>query len=120
VTALGRDSETNPAFYLFNNCQVAAAPGEQPPVGRYYLGRPWRSFARVVFQSTEMSDVVNPAGWTVWWAGDSPDDLEFGEYNNSGPGSVGPRASFTQRLAAPVEIGTVLDNHASWVDPAFL
>lgn len=34
--------------------------------GAYYLGRPWSEYARVVFQSTSMTDVINSAGWSEW------------------------------------------------------
>ena len=65
-TANGRDSSSNPSYYVFNSCNIAAASGNSVPNGAYYLGRPWGQYARVVFQKTSMSAVINSAGWSVW------------------------------------------------------
>ena len=65
ITASGRSSNDT-SYYVINNSTVAAADGADVPSGAYYLGRPWREYARVVFQETSMSDVINPAGWSVW------------------------------------------------------
>ncbi|KAM7199422.1 pectinesterase [Rhypophila sp. PSN 637] len=70
VTASGRDSSTNPNYYVFNSCSIAAASGNSVKDGAFYLGRPWREYARVVFQRTSMTSVINPAGWKIWNSGD--------------------------------------------------
>lgn len=41
VTANGRPSSTDPSFYVFDRCTIAAAAGNSVPTGAYYLGRPW-------------------------------------------------------------------------------
>ena len=76
-----------------------------------YLGRPWGEYARVVFQYTDLSQIINSAGWSVWNA--APQErtccVTFAEYENTGPGSeTSGRADFSQQLDAPVEIETVL------------
>ena len=109
VTANGRASSTDPSYYCFNSCNVAAASGQDVPDGAYYLGRPWSEYARVVFQWTYMSDVINSAGWTEWSSSEpNTEDVLFGEYDNSGAGSEGTRASFATKLTAGVSIDTVL------------
>ena len=85
--------------------------GEKSEVadGTYFLGRPWRNFARVVFQRTEMSRVVNPAGWAIWNVGDERTDRVFyGEFGNMGPGAKGERAEFVVELEEAVAVETVL------------
>ena len=77
--------------------------------GAYYLGRPWRNFARVVFQRTELSRVVNSAGWAIWNIGDErTDQVVYGEFKNKGPGAKGERAAFARELEGEVEVETVL------------
>lgn len=122
ITASGRDSDSNLNYYVFNNCRVAAAPGNSVGRGSYYLGRPWRNYARVVFQHTDMSEVINTAGWVIWNPGDErTDHVDFGEYANSGAGSQGQRASFSRKLGSAVGIATVLGNdYQSWVDGDFV
>lgn len=63
----------------------------------------------MVYQNTEMSDVINSAGWHVWNTGDErTDDVLFGEYNSTGAGASGTRASFATKLSSPVDITTIL------------
>lgn len=40
--------------------------------GKVYLGRPWRALARVIFQNSVLTDVVNPLGWTTLYDGATP------------------------------------------------
>lgn len=122
ITANGRDSASNPSYYVINKSKVSAASGNTVKAGAYYLGRPWRNYARVVFQSTSMTNVINAAGWKNWNAGDErTDKVEFGEYANTGDGSKGTRASFSKKLSAAVSISTVLgSDYKNWVDTSYL
>ncbi|THG92697.1 hypothetical protein EW026_g8297, partial [Hermanssonia centrifuga] len=47
------------------------------------------------------------------------DNVTFAEYNNTGDGSTGVRASFATKLTAPVSISTVIGS-TSWIDSQFL
>jgi pectinesterase len=122
ITANGRDSASNPSYYVINKSAVSAKSGASVSNGAYYLGRPWRNYARVVFQNTSLSKVVNAAGWRIWNSGDErTDHVEFGEYANSGDGAKGTRAGFAKKLPAAVNIATVLgSDYQSWVDTAYL
>ena len=86
------------------------------------IGRPEASFARVVFQNTYMSDVINTAGWSQWSPGrPNTADVLFGEYGNDGPGSQGTRAGFATALKSSVAIADLLDDgYGSWVDSEYL
>ncbi|KAK3343079.1 pectin lyase fold/virulence factor [Neurospora tetraspora] len=109
ITASGRDSSSNPNNYVFNSCTIAAAAGNSVPSGAYYLGRPWREYARVTFQKTSMTNVINPAGWSIWNTGDEKTShVSYGEYANTGAGASGNRAWFGKKLGAAVKIETVL------------
>ncbi|KAH8678317.1 pectinesterase [Xylariales sp. PMI_506] len=122
ITANGRDSSTNPSYYLFNNCNIAAASGESVTSRSYYLGRPWRDYARVVFQNTAMSAVVNTAGWSEWNGSDDVANVYYAEYGNTGDGAEGPRVSWSYQLSSAVTMSTVLGStYASqpWYDATY-
>lgn len=69
-----------------------------------------------------MSNVINSAGWEEWSSSEpNTEDVLFGEYDNSGAGSTGTRASFATKLSSPIEITTILgSNYADWVDTTYL
>ena len=119
--ANGRNDESGTSYYVFNNANV----GGEAPDGAYYLGRPWREHARVVFQNSELSAVINPEGWRIWNDGDErTDGVLFGEFGNTGPGAVtGARAEFATALDAAVAIEEVLGADyasAAYFDAAYL
>lgn len=122
ITANGRDSSSNPSYYVIDKSTVAAASGQSVAAGSYYLGRPWRNYSRVVFQNTNLSNVINGAGWHVWGSSEpNTDHVEYGEYGNTGAGASGTRANFSKKLGAAVQIGTVLgSSYTSWVDTSYL
>lgn len=121
ITANGRDSTSNPSYYVINKSKVTNAIGAKVAAGAFYLGRPWRNYARVVFQETSLSNVVNPKGWSIWNTGDDrTDHVSFGEYQNTGDGAKGTR-SFGKTLGAAVKITDVLgSNYKDWVDVSYL
>ena len=121
VTAHGRD-EDNGSIYVFDRSAVSGVQGESVPAGAYYLGRPWRSWARVIFQRTEMSEVINPAGWRVWNDGQpNTENVYYGEFENTGAGSEGDRADFATAMDAAVVLGDVLVGYesADWFDASY-
>ncbi|KAH9846844.1 pectin lyase-like protein [Lenzites betulinus] len=112
ITASGRATNDG-LWYVIDSSTVQGT-------GTAYLGRPWRDYARVVFQNSKLGANVPAAGWSIWETGTpQTDHVTFAEYGNTGAGAAGTRASFSTKLAAPVSILTVL-NTTSWVDPAFL
>ncbi|PIL31695.1 hypothetical protein GSI_06398 [Ganoderma sinense ZZ0214-1] len=98
ITASGRSSD-DANWYVINNSTIQGT-------GTTYLGRPWRDYARVVFQNSVLGSNVT-------------DHVTFAEYGNTGSGASGTRASFSTKLSAPVSLTTVL-NSTSWIDSAFL
>ncbi|KAI1265639.1 carbohydrate esterase family 8 protein [Xylariaceae sp. FL1019] len=122
VTANGRDSSDNPSYYLFNNCDVAAASGESVTDGEYYLGRPWKTYSRTVFQSSTLSAVINEAGWSAWNGDTDVDNVYYGEYANSGDGAEGDRVDWAQMLSSAVTEETVLGSSytsEAWYDASY-
>ncbi|KAK4166391.1 putative pectinesterase [Cladorrhinum sp. PSN259] len=124
VTASGRSSASSANYYVFNRCTVAAASGNNVANGAYYLGRPWREYARVVFQNSNLSSVINSAGWRIWNSGDErTSNVYFGEYANSGAGASGTRASFATKMSKAVAIDAVLGSgyaSAAFYDASYM
>ncbi|KAE8149162.1 pectin lyase fold/virulence factor [Aspergillus avenaceus] len=122
ITANGRPSESDDSFYVIHKSDIAAADGHNVPKGTYYLGRPWSQYARVVFQKTTMSNVINSAGWAEWSdALANTENVTFAEYGNSGAGAHGVRALFSALNDKAIPISTILGskwNH--WVDITFV
>ncbi|MET0635691.1 MAG: pectinesterase family protein [Chitinophagaceae bacterium] len=70
--------------YVFRYCTIsgnAASPG-------YYLGRPWRPFARTVFLYCYMDSLIRPEGWHNWNKPDAEKTSFYAEYGNRGPGAA--------------------------------
>ncbi|KAG8931054.1 hypothetical protein FRC02_003285 [Tulasnella sp. 418] len=113
LTASGRS--TNDAnYYVIDHTTITGT-------GSLYLGRPWRNYARVVFQNSVIGGHIYDAGWKNWSDSDPrTDNILFGEYNNSGEGAWNSaRVSFATQLSSAITIGTVLGS-TSWIDPLYL
>ncbi|KAE8976267.1 hypothetical protein PR003_g23219 [Phytophthora rubi] len=119
ITANGRNNDTNPSEYVFNKANVF---GSGKGIG--YLGRPWRPYASVVFQNSNISDVINSDGWQKWNGDNNTTNVYFKEFNNTGAGAAtDKRVPFSGVLNASVPITQILgDNYASqwWVDSMFM
>jgi pectinesterase len=75
--------EVTPHGFVFMNCKIAGdGPGHS-----FYLGRPWRPFAKTVFLNCEMSGVIKPEGWHNWNKPDAEKTTFYAEYNSRGEGS---------------------------------
>jgi len=122
ITANGRASSTDPSFYVINKSTVQAASGDTVGSGTVYLGRPWSEYARVVFQETSLSAIINSAGWEVWSTSEANTEyVTFEEYDNTGTGASGTRASFSSKLSSALSISTILGStYTSWVDTTYL
>ncbi len=75
--------EGKPFGFVFLKCKLTAAEG----VAKVYLGRPWRSFAKVAFLNCEMGSFISPEGWHAWSDKDDVSKVKFAEYGNYGPGA---------------------------------
>lgn len=122
ITANGRASATDASYYVIHKSSVAAASGSTIAAGSIYLGRPWSEWARVVFQETVLSNIINSAGWEVWSTSTSNTEaVTFEEYGNTGAGASGTRASFAKKISAAIPITTILgSSYKSWVDTSYL
>jgi pectinesterase len=89
ITAASTPAD-QPFGFVFSNCKIT---GESSSV-KTYLGRPWRSFAGVIFLNTEMSSVVRPEGWNNWNQPDREKTARYAEFKSRGAGA-NPKARVT-------------------------
>lgn len=97
--------------YLFHECQII---GDRS-TGKFYLGRPWRPHAKVIFQHTTLPNFIDEGGWDNWRNIDNEKTAYFAEYGNKGPGSqVEKRVHWSHQLtdseAAKYQINTYFDD----------
>ncbi|KAB5593614.1 Pectinesterase [Ceratobasidium theobromae] len=113
ITASGRSTDDS-NYYVINNSTIAG-------IGKQYLGRPWRNYARVIVQETKMGNHIAPEGWSKWSdATANTEHITFGEYANTGSGSwKAGRASFATKLTRSVPISGVLGS-TTWIDRAYM
>lgn len=73
--------QTSKYGYVFLNCKIFGQDGIS-----YYLGRPWRPYAKVVYINCEMPAFIKPQGWDFWGKEENKTTAFYAEYQNSGPG----------------------------------
>lgn len=68
--------------YVFMQCKITGTA----PDNSYFLGRPWRPNAKVVYLQCQLGGMVKPAGWDNWRNAENEKTAYYAEYKNTGPG----------------------------------
>lgn len=107
--------EDQPYGFIFLNCEITGIPEAK----KSYLGRPWRSFANVIFLNTKMADVIDPTGWNNWRDPAREKTARYVEYNSTGPGANSKdRVSWAKRMtdveAKAITVQAVLGGKDNW------
>ena len=120
ITAQSKVRPEEKSGYVFNHCRLTAEAGAD----RVYLGRPWRSYASVVFLNTYMGSEIQPAGWLEWVQGGRPSlpTAFYAEYGSQGPGARPAErdphsVQLTKEQAAKYQLPAFLAGDDGW-DPA--
>ncbi|CAA0836908.1 Pectinesterase/pectinesterase inhibitor 3 [Striga hermonthica] len=89
VTAQGRDDPNQNTGIVIHRCRIGATSDLRPVQSSFptYLGRPWQEYSRTVVMQTEISNVIQPAGWYEWNGNFALDTLFYAEYANTGAGA---------------------------------
>jgi pectinesterase len=75
--------EDTPYGFVFINCRITGdAPAES-----YYLGRPWRPFAKTAFINCTLDKQIKAEGWHNWNKPDAEKTAFYAEYKSTGPGA---------------------------------
>ncbi|MDM1293898.1 pectin esterase [Sphingobacterium sp. N143] len=70
--------------YIFNRCQIIG----DKKTKIFYLGRPWRPHAKVIFMQCNLPAFIAAEGWHNWGKQPNETTAYFAEYKNTGPGSL--------------------------------
>lgn len=96
LTAASTD-EKNPYGLVFLNCKLTTNSGNNS----YYLGRPWRNYAKTVFIQCEMAAHIKPEGWNNWGKPEAEATTFYGEYQSTGAGgNTASRVSWSHVLTS--------------------
>ncbi|KAF5019375.1 hypothetical protein F66182_8625 [Fusarium sp. NRRL 66182] len=121
ITAQNRKTSSWAGGFVFDTCKVTYTDSYGSLFGTTSLGRPWSSFAVVVYMNSFLDKHISAAGWAPW-STSSPQtsDLLFGEFNNTGPGNwTSSRASFATKLTESQAAAYSLEafiGSTSWLD----
>lgn len=118
ITASSREEANDTAWYVIDSSFIqSAADAPTDLTGKVYLGRPWRVLARVQYQNSQMTNIINAAGWTTLAAGATP---LYYEYNNSGAGSNISGRVYETTATGVIAHATVLgSDYATWIDETY-
>ena len=90
LTAQSRTAPTQTTGYVITNSRVTHDDTSLERDGKpttFHLGRPWRTYSRVIVSNTELPTNLSPEGWSVWNSKDKEAPKAFyAQFNNSGPG----------------------------------
>jgi len=86
--------------FVFLNCRLIA----DTAVGKVYLGRPWRPFAKTVFLNCDLGKHIIDVGWNPWKGDKMFPEKEkttfYAEYKSTGPGaSAKTRINWSKQLS---------------------
>lgn len=70
--------------YVFNKCIITG----DTTTGKFYLGRPWRPYAKTVFMECDMPGFIRPEGWHNWGKESNEQTVFYAEYKNKGKGAL--------------------------------
>lgn len=88
--------ESNPYGFVFLNCKLTANSGDNT----YFLGRPWRNYARTVFVKCEMDSHIKPLGWHNWGKTEAEKTVFYAEYESKGAGAnAASRVNWSHQLS---------------------
>jgi len=76
-------ADTTKFGYVFNKCKITG----DAPESSFYLGRPWRPFAKVAYLNCELPKLINPFGWNNWGKESNEKTTYYAEYKSSGKGA---------------------------------
>lgn len=115
VTAASTLQETAHGM-VFLRCKITG----DAPEGSFYLGRPWRPFAKTVFIECFLDKQIKAEGWHNWNKPDAEKTSYYAEYKSHGPGAnPGKRVPWSKQLsdseAAQFTVGNVLGGQDGWM-----
>ncbi|RZK48906.1 MAG: pectin esterase [Pedobacter sp.] len=82
--------------YVFKDCKIRG----DAPTHSFYLGRPWRPYAKTVFLNCDMGDLIKPEGWHNWGKESNEKTAFYAEFESTGKGgNPSRRVSWAKQLS---------------------
>jgi len=94
ITAASTNKDT-PYGMVFKNCKINGSAKENT----FYLGRPWRDYAKTVWIDCYMDKLIKPEGWHNWNKPNAEETAFYAEYNSTGPGASNKRVPWAKKLS---------------------
>lgn len=118
ITANSRSEASDASYYVIDNSVIVQANSSTSDLTeKVYLGRPWRVLARVVFQNSELPDLINPKGYTTLASNATP---IFSEYGNTGNGSDTSERLYYTAISAAISKSSVLGSDwKNWTNTTY-
>lgn len=91
--------EGKPYGFVFSKCTITADSG----VTKVYLGRPWRSYAKVAFLNCSLGGFIIPEGWDNWSKAENEKTVFFAEYKNTGAGASTEKRVLWSRILSETD-----------------
>lgn len=79
--------------YVFWNCKITGNTHDS-----FYLGRPWRPFAKVIFVNCEMDESIKAEGWNNWGKESNEKTTYYAEIGSVGKGASKSRIKWSHIL----------------------
>lgn len=87
--------QTKKFGYVFRYCTITG----DAPEASFYLGRPWRPYAKTVFLYCDLGKQVKKEGWDNWRNADNEKTTYYAEYKNKGvAANTKDRVSWSHQL----------------------
>ncbi|QPH38247.1 pectinesterase family protein [Pedobacter endophyticus] len=100
-------ADTTKFGYVFNNCKIIG----DAPANSFYLGRPWRPYAKVVFLNCDLPELIRPEGWNNWGKESNEQTAYYAEYKSKGKGAnVKNRVKWAHQLSDEEYKSYILEN----------
>lgn len=105
--------------FVFSHCNLTGDADRES----VYLGRPWRDFAKTAFLECRLGAHIAKEGWSNWGRVGAEANLNYIEYQNTGPGAPSCcRAPFCRILDNPrlPDYFSKKEVLGGWDPPSFL
>ncbi|KJD31092.1 pectin methylesterase [Tamlana nanhaiensis] len=93
VTAASTNENTKFGF-VFKDCKITGSAEEHS----FYLGRPWRDYAKTVFINCDMGNLIKPEGWHNWGKPHAEVTTFYAEYKSTGAGASKKRVKWAKKI----------------------
>ncbi|MFV0290388.1 MAG: pectinesterase family protein [Mangrovibacterium sp.] len=95
VTAASTGENSKYGF-IFRNCHITG----NAPEASFYLGRPWRPHAKVVYLNCQIDHIIKLEGWNNWGKESNEKTAYYAEYNCTGEAApTKRRVSWSHQLS---------------------